>query len=172
MYIIKDTEINFIWKSEDIINKITEFSAIYTQNGTENEFERFSLSPENIAFFEIMINKHLTDLSSIFIKCSDFKQDSLFTGENIENVMSLGFTIYQNLDHEGKILYDINRIMLLEKNSEEYLVTSILLDWAKVNELTKLIKILETLQEQIIDHARNNLFHTRAPAYKKSYSCI
>ncbi len=172
MYIIKDTEIDFIWINHELINKVVEYSAIYTQNGGDDEFDKMVLSPGDIAFFEIMVNKHFAALSSLFVKCSNFKQDSLFVGELVDEKISAGFTVYRNIDHTGSPLYDVNRVMMLDKMSEEYIITSILLEWATVNELSKRIGVFEVSKSEAEKEIKNNLFHTRAPSYKKSYSSI
>lgn len=172
MYEIKDNEITFTWLDGDIIDKVIDYCAIYTANSGEGEFERFSLTVDSIEYFDLMIKKHLDALSSIFVSGSNFKEGSLFNSLEQSIGVGSGFIIYENLDKEGYPLYEKNRLVVLDKDCEEYIVTSILVEWAKANELSKLIKIFEVSKAELLIKLRNGLLHHRIPSYKKSYSYI
>lgn len=170
MFTIETQAVNLFWSTKEIIEEIINQSAMHVVNKEPIIFEQSVLSEDNGIFFNLEIKNAMSDLVVAFIKLANIVDESIHINSEKNGELQSGFTIKQVCDNGGNMIVNPARLTVLDMKCRQYIIDSILLQWAKINNIKPFIDKFSESQFSALNEINNNLFHLRILSYKQSYT--
>lgn len=181
---IKDTTIEFSFYTDEIFDKVSNQTLYYAKSKKDSEgkdmTDNISISQDEKDFVLTELRSTINSLFGNFIKLTNYVVNSLTVNELRDDpegspgdkAYLSGFSITKNVDRDGKVLFNENRLTILDIKCLEYIVCDIILKWSKLQSLTDEVAYRTRDSSEITTSIQTQLFSLKKSMYNKSYSII
>ncbi len=175
MYTILEKTITFSWEAEELFSRIIRQSAYYARSRqtseTEDSWEIIGLSDDEKNYLTETLSDTFRKLFSLFTKSTTTLPETLFVNqkETEDSSPSYGFSIEKSSDESGNLLFNTNRLELMDGLCSEYAVNGVLLKWSILNGLTDESTVRTAEQEQIARRIQAELHYLRIGNPERCY---
>lgn len=170
MFTIEEKVVRFRWTNLELTEEIINRSAAHAANIESVVFEQCVLTEENSIYINSEIKIAVSDLIILFIKHTNIVDGSILTSVEKDGLLQSGFAIKPICDNDGNIVVNPSRLTIIDMKCQQYIIDSVLLQWAKINNIKPFIDKLDQQQFNTLNDIKTILFHMRVLSYAKSYT--
>lgn len=183
MYQLKERTIDFAFYTDQVFDLVSRQTMYYarnkkSQNG-EDMTEYIGISEDEKDFVLTELQPVIDSLFTEFVKLTNSVKNSLYVNKEVpdpveptKKAMLSGFAINKNINQNGQILFNENRLTSIDNKCLDYISCSIILRWSKLNGMADEVVSRQNELTKIIKDLNSNLFYLKVPIYGKVYTLI